>query len=77
MAEVIGCPRFEWSYLEIRCIFLSPDFREVLGVTSLCAAFLRRLSHRPGGYGNAVEDYWLWLGRSLMGAHPYLSWLTA
>ncbi len=37
---------------------------------------LRKLGHRPGGYGNAVEDYWLWLRRSLMRAHPYSSWLS-
>ncbi len=26
--------------------------------------------------GNAVEDYWPQPGRSLMQAHPYLSWLS-
>jgi hypothetical protein len=35
---------------------------------------LRKLGHRPGGYVNAVEDYWPQPGRSLMQAHPYLSW---
>ncbi len=38
---------------------------------------LRKLGCRPGGYGDAVEDYWLWPGRSLMRAHPYLSWLSS
>ena len=37
---------------------------------------LRKLGHRPGGYGNAVEDYWPRPGRSLMQAHPGLSWLS-
>ncbi len=37
---------------------------------------LRKLGHRPGGYFNAVEDYWPWPGRSLMQAYPYLSWLS-
>jgi hypothetical protein len=37
---------------------------------------MRKLSHRPGGYGNVVEDYWPRLGWSLMQAHPYLSWLS-
>ena len=37
---------------------------------------LRKLGHRPGGYVNAVEDYWPRPGRSLMWAHPYLSWLS-
>ncbi len=29
-----------------------------------------------GGYVDAVEDYWPQPGRSLMQAHPYLSWLS-
>jgi hypothetical protein len=37
---------------------------------------LGKLGHRPGGYGNAVEDYWPQPGRSLMQAHPYLPWLS-
>ncbi len=37
---------------------------------------LRKLGRRPGGYVDAVEDYWLRPGRSLMQAHPYLSWLS-
>jgi hypothetical protein len=37
---------------------------------------LRKLGHRPGGYGNAVEDYWPRPGRSLMRAHPYSSRLS-
>jgi hypothetical protein len=37
---------------------------------------VRKLGHRPGGYGNAVEDYWPLPGRSLMQAHPYSSWLS-
>jgi hypothetical protein len=32
----------QWSYLEIRCIFLSPDFSAVIAVTSLCADFFLR-----------------------------------
>jgi hypothetical protein len=36
---------------------------------------LRKLGRRPGGYVDAVEDYWPRPGRSLMRAHPYLSWL--
>jgi hypothetical protein len=46
---------------------------------SLCEIYrslLRKLGHRPGGYGNVVEDYWPWLRRSLM-AHPYSSWLSS
>jgi hypothetical protein len=37
---------------------------------------VRKLGHRPGGYGNAVEDYWPWPGRSLMRTHPYSLWLS-
>jgi hypothetical protein len=37
---------------------------------------LMKLGHRPGGYGNAVEDYWPQPGRSLMQAHSFLSWLS-
>jgi hypothetical protein len=37
---------------------------------------LRKLGHRPGGYGNVVADYWPRPGRSLMQAHPYSSWLS-
>jgi hypothetical protein len=37
---------------------------------------VRKLGHRPGGYGNAVEDYWPRPGRSLMRAHPYSLWLS-
>ncbi len=46
---------------------------QMLGANDL---IMRKLGHRPGGYGNAVEDYWPWPGRSLMRAHPYLSWLS-
>jgi hypothetical protein len=38
---------------------------------------VRKLGHRQGGYVNAVEDYWPQLGRSLMLAHPCLSWLSS
>ncbi len=38
-AQMVHLAAFEWSYLEIRCVFLSPDFSAVLVVTSLCAAF--------------------------------------
>ncbi len=31
---------------------------------------LRKLGHGPGGYCNAVEDYWPWPGRSLKQAQP-------
>jgi hypothetical protein len=43
---------------------------------ALSRLVMRKLGHRPGGYGNAVEDYWPGPGRSLMQAHPYLSWLS-
>jgi hypothetical protein len=35
-----------------------------------------KMGHRLGGYGNVVEDYWPWPGRSLIQAHPYSSWLS-
>jgi hypothetical protein len=42
----------------------------------LAPFLVRKSGHRPGGYGNAVEDYWPQPGRSLMQAHLYLSWLS-
>jgi hypothetical protein len=44
-----------------------------ISVVMLAGCVVRKLGHSPGGYGNAVEDYWPWPGRSLMRAHPYLS----
>ncbi len=62
----------------------SNDFSRIFRPSRVPAIFRKsdfylnslKLGHRPGGYGNAVEDYWPWLGWSLMQAHPYLSWLS-
>ncbi len=42
----------------------------------LWKAQVRKLGNRPRGYGNAVVDYLPQPRKSLMRAHPYLSWLS-
>ncbi len=59
----------EWS-CRGRCSFAAPQ-GESNGLDEL-----RKLGHRPRGYGNAVEDFWPQPGRSFIRAHPYSLWLS-